>query len=364
MKIIKIIIGKLVYLLFIIVIVYLMILNINNDDDKNDNTRLVVNTNQSVDDLKNGINNIYDAVVYIEVTLENNYRMGSTTSLISGSGFVYKKDNNYAYIITNYHVVNGGNNIVVTFNNGREVNAEILGSDEYLDIAVLRIDSSNIDMIAKMGSSANVDIGDTLFTVGAPLGKDFMGTITKGILSGKNRIVNIEISSGNFLMDTIQTDASINSGNSGGPLCNINGEVIGVNSSKLVGDGIEGMGFAIPIDRVVEVLSYLEQGKEIIRPYLGIQMTDISTLYDSRNNINIEFNTDIKNGIVITYVEEGKAAYNAGLKKGDIIISVNDELVTDTLYFRYLLYKYNIGDDIKIKYYRNNKLEEVVLKLS
>ena len=307
--------------------------------------------------LSAAVEKVYNSSVMVKTNSKNKL-------VGSGSGFVYKVDDKYNYIITNHHVIKSGDGFKVVNYKDEELDAKLLGSDEYLDIAVLRIDSSNIDMIAKMGSSANVDIGDTLFTVGAPLGKDFMGTITKGILSGKNRIVNIEISSGNFLMDTIQTDASINSGNSGGPLCNINGEVIGVNSSKLVGDGIEGMGFAIPIDRVVEVLSYLEQGKEIIRPYLGIQMTDISTLYDSRNNINIEFNTDIKNGIVITYVEEGKAAYNAGLKKGDIIISVNDELVTDTLYFRYLLYKYNIGDDIKIKYYRNNKLEEVVLKLS
>lgn len=335
-----------------------------NSDKIIENSKVVSKTLNETSDLKEAINNVYNATVYIEVTSQRNTMMGVSNITSSGSGFVYKKDDNYGYIITNYHVVDGASDIVVTYNDGTEVSAKIAGSDEYSDIAVLLVDSSSVLQVAEIGTSSNVEIGDTLFTVGAPLGKDYMGTITQGILSGKNRMVEVEISSGSFLMETLQTDASINSGNSGGPLCNILGQVIGVNSSKLVGEGIEGMGFAIPIDSVMTIIDDLESGKEISRPYLGIQMTDISTLYNSQYRYNITIGGDIKYGVVLTYVEEGKPASNAGLQVGDVIVEMDGEKVEDTSYFRYLLYKHNINESIKVKYYRDNELKESTINLT
>lgn len=359
---------------FIHIFLYLLLIGIifflvsekgeNNNNLSRENISTVVKTIDEESDLKAAINNIYDATVYIEVSIQTSNRMGVSTVGASGSGFVYKKDDKYGYIITNYHVVNGASSIVVTLTDGNEVEAKLLGSDEYSDIAILQIDVANVLEVAQIGTSSSVEIGDTLFTVGAPLGKDYMGTITKGILSGKNRMVEVNLSNGNFLMETLQTDASINSGNSGGPLCNILGEVIGVNSSKLVGDGVEGMGFAIPIDSVMAIIDKLETGEEIVRPYLGIQMIDISSLYNSRNMYNINLNSDIKKGVVLTYVEENKPASIAGLQEGDIIVDVNGNEITDTSYFRYILYKLDINDSVKVKYYRDNELKETTIKLT
>ena len=181
--------------------------------------------------LSTSINKIYDAVVVIQT-----YRNGKLNS--SGTGFYYKKDDKKGYIITNYHVVEDGDSIKVTNTSDVESQATLLGSDEYLDIAVLSVDVSNVIKVAELGDSSKVNVGDTVFTVGSPLGIKYMGTVTKGILSGKNRQVTVKLSNGSFIMDVLQTDAAINPGNSGGPLLNINGEVIGVTSLKLVQDEI------------------------------------------------------------------------------------------------------------------------------
>ena len=215
-------------------------------------------TLEEVSDLKTAINNVYESAVYIEVT-------GSRTSS-SGSGFVYKTDDNYGYILTNYHVINNGKKFLVTFANGDEVEASLVSGDEYYDIAVLKVSKDKIIKVATLGNSSTLELGDTVFTVGAPLGKEYMGTITKGIVSGINRMVSVELSSGSYLMEVIQTDASINSGNSGGPICNIRGEVIGITSSKLVGSGVEGMGIAIPINTVNEMINNIENGETLTRP--------------------------------------------------------------------------------------------------
>lgn len=355
-------IYTIVLFLMSIIIIYFVI---NDDRDKTiENSQIVSKTLNETSDLKTAINKVYDATVYIEVTNQQNTMMGVSYMTHSGSGFVYKKDDNYGYIITNYHVVEGASEIVITYNDGTEVTAKIAGSDEYSDIAVLLVEPSSVLQVAEIGTSSTVEIGDTLFTVGAPLGKEYMGTITQGILSGKNRMVEIEISSGSFLMETLQTDASINSGNSGGPLCNILGQVIGVNSSKLVGDGVEGMGFAIPIDSVMAIIEEMETGREINRPYLGIQMTDISTLYNSQYRYNITIGGDIKYGVVLTYVEEGKPASNGGLQAGDVIVEMDGQKIEDVSYFRYLLYKHSINDKIKVKYYRDNILKETTIDLA
>ena len=305
----------------------------------------VSKTTEEISDFKDAINNIYDATVYIET---QSFKMRSSSS---GSGFVYKKDDNYGYIITNYHVVEGSDDISITFMDGSECSAEVIGMDEYSDIAILRVDVKYVLQVAKIGSSSNVTVGDTVFTVGAPMGKDFIGTITKGILSGKNRMVSVRIATGEYLIETLQTDASINSGNSGGPLCNIAGEVIGVNSSKLKGTGIEGMGFAIPIDNVITILEDLEQGRKISRPYLGVQMADVYA-------DNFEY------GVMLVAVEQDMPASDAGLKRGDVIVEIDGEQVKSSSYLRLYLYKHNINDKVKIKYYRDNEIKEAEITLS
>ena len=328
------------------------------------NEKVVRTTVKEESDLKEAISKVYNSSVYIEVTAETESFMGKSMQEASGSGFVYKKDDKNAYILTNYHVIDGAKKIVVTYMNGTETEATVVGSDEYSDIAVLKVDAKTVLSVAEIGSSAEVELGDTLFTVGAPLGKEYMGSVTKGILSGKNRMVGVELSSGSYLMEALQIDAAINSGNSGGALCNIKGQVIGVTSSKLVGEGVEGMGFAIPMDTVNSIINDLEQGKKIERPYVGVQVVDIDNSFQLQYYYNVKINSDVDFGAIIAYVEDGKPADKAGLKVGDIIIEMDGAKVKDSSHFRYNLYKHKINDKIKIKYYRDNKIEETTITLS
>ena len=295
------------------------------------------------DTLETAIAKMYNSVVVIE-----GYAMGEVVS--SGSGFVYKMDSTYGYILTNNHVVENCNSVKILNNNHMEVVATVLGTDVYLDIAVLRINKEDVISVAALGKSSEMSIGDTVFTVGAPYGREYIGTVTKGIISGLNREVSVKLSNGNYIMSVLQTDAAINPGNSGGPLVNINGEVIGINSLKLVKDEIEGMGFAIPIEEVQIYLERLESGQKIERPVIGLELMDIGK---QLSQYQIKIDPKIKEGAVIYSVFENSPAARAGLKKGDVIISVDGVSVSDVTHFRYLLYKHNIGDKIIIEYNRN-----------
>ena len=320
-------------------------------ENNNKNNVTITETNT----IKTAINEIYDAVVVVE-TYKNN------TLYSTGTGFVYKEDDENGYLITNHHVIENGNKFVITLSEGEETEATLLGSDEYSDIAVLKIPKESVKQVAKLGESSNMEIGDTVFTVGSPMGKEYMGTVTKGILSGKNRTVKVTSGNNGLILEVLQTDAAINPGNSGGPLVNINGEVIGVNSMKLVEDRIEGMGFAIPMEIVTTLIDKLEKGQKIERPLIGIEMADIDstfTLY--RQGIIVP--EDIEQGVVVVKVSDNYPAGKAGLKKGDIILSINDTQIEDSIHFKYLLYKYNIGDEITIKYYRDKKIQETKIKL-
>lgn len=207
------------------------------------------------DTIQPAIEKIYDAVVLVE-SYKGNALIGT------GTGFVYKKDDKNGYIITNHHVIENASSVKVISTNGKTSEVKILGSDIYADIAVLSIDAKDVLKVAEIGESTKLKLGDTLFTVGSPLGSEYMGTVTKGILSGKDRTVSVNLANGKFMMEVLQTDAAINPGNSGGPLVNINGEVIGVNSLKLVEDEIEGMGFAIPIEIAMSAAETLEKVKK------------------------------------------------------------------------------------------------------
>lgn len=309
------------------------------------------------DTIKTGVEKIYDAVVVIE-SYKGNKLAGS------GTGFVYKKDDKKGYIITNYHVISGATSLKVVNANNESVDATLLGGDQYEDIAVLSINKDAVLGVAEIGSSEESSIGDTLFTVGTPVGSEYMGTVTKGILSGKNRTVTVDLdNNGSYMMQVLQTDAAINPGNSGGPLCNINGEVIGVNSLKLVQDTIEGMGFAIPIELVMTSIDRLEKGKEIVRPVLGIESLDVDNTYALYRN-NILLDEDIDNGVVIINVLADSPAANAKLTKGDVILEIEGNKITDSAHLKYILYKYTIGDTIKILYYRDGKINEAKILLT
>lgn len=336
----------------IIVLKYIPQNQKQNGQTQGEQTSKTVNITET-NTLKSAIEKIYNAVVLVETNKNN-------TTISTGTGFIYKKDEKQGYIITNHHVIEGGEKYKITLINGEEVDATLLGSDEYSDIAVLSIPQEAVTQVAQLGTSTSTEIGDTVFAVGSPLGKEYMGTVTKGILSGKERTVTITSTS--QMIEVLQTDAAINPGNSGGPLVNINGEVIGVTSMKLVQSEIEGMGFAIPIELVNSLLERLETGQKIERPLIGIEMTDVSnTYYLYRKGIIVP--EEIETGVVITKINDNYPAQQAGLEKGDIVLSINDTEIEDSAHFKYLLYKYKVGDTIKIKYMRNNKIHETNIKL-
>ena len=308
------------------------------------------------DTIAPAVNKVYDSVVTV---LNYGNQLQAT-----GTGFVYKTDDKYGYILTNNHVISGSKKIEVTNTENVTVEATILGSDEYADLAVLRVDKSFVLQVATLGNSTDSEIGDTVFAVGTPVDVKYAGSVTKGIISGKNRMVNVTLDDGGaFMMEVIQTNTAINPGNSGGPLVNINGEVIGINTLKLVEDEIEGMGFAIPIEMATSVLDRLESGEEIERPLLGVSMVDANNQY-ALFSYKVYLDKDYEKGVVVIDVEKDSPAGVAGLQKDDVILKINDVEIEDTTHLKYILYKYSVGDTVKLEYERDGKTNTVEVKLN
>lgn len=307
---------------------------------------------------------VYDATVTVTTYKEKN-------AVSTGTGFVYKVDGSTAYVMTNNHVVSGGDTAKVTYSDGTTAETKILGGDTYADIAVLTVASSSIKQVATIGKTENLRLGDTTFAVGAPLGNTYSGTVTKGIISGKDRLVEVSFSgtTSDYYMKVIQTDAALNPGNSGGPLCNINGEVIGVNSLKLTQEqtstssySVEGMGFAIPIEDALYYAELIEEGGAVKRPYIGISMLDITnSFYLWQAGITLP--KDIDTGVAVVEVVASSPAAKSGLQKGDIIIKLNDEKIASVAKLRYELYKHEPGDKIDITYNRDGKEYSTQIKL-
>ena len=309
--------------------------------------------------IADSVSKVYDAVVVVEGF--NNGQLVST-----GTGFVYKENGNNAYIMTNNHVISGCDSVEVIFSDNSEASVRVMGSEVYSDIAVLSVERDKILSIASMGDTESLRVGDTLFTVGSPEGVDYAGTVTKGILSGRDRLVAVALSGSNtsdYYMKVIQTDAAINPGNSGGPICNINGEVVGITNMKLVNDDVEGMGFAIPIEDALFYAATLETGNQVVRPYFGISMIDITDSYYLWQ-YGISVPNDIEEGVAIIEVVSGSPADRAGLRRGDIIVSLGEDDVSSVAEFRYALYKHNVGDEVEVKYVRNGNEDTVRVKLT
>ena len=301
--------------------------------------------------IEDAIENIYDSVVTVE-SYSNNQNIGS------GTGFVYKTDDNKGYILTNHHVIASADKIEVITGSNENVEVDLLGSDEYTDIAVLSIDKDKVTKVAKLGDSDTTSLGSTVIAVGSPMGSDYSGSITRGIISGKDRMIE----SDSIITKVLQTDAAINPGNSGGPLVNLAGEVIGITSMKLATEEIEGMGFAIPINDVKNYLEYIEKGKEIPRPSIGISVINASDRY-SLYRSGLNYKSKVTSGVVIADTVSGASAQKAGLQVGDIITKFDDKEIKDVSTLRYYLYQYKTGDTIKVTYVRNEKEETLDMKL-
>lgn len=310
---------------------------------------------------------IADAVdkVYNSVVVVTNYKDDKAQA--SGSGFVYKNTNDHSYIITNHHVIADGNKFEVTYTDGTVVTSELIGSDQYSDIAILKVEKKDDTNQVVFGKTNELRVGDTTFTVGAPLDFTYSWTVTRGIISGKERHVEVSLSNAygdDYVMNVIQTDAAVNSGNSGGPLCNSNGEVIGVINAKIKSTGVEGMGFAIPIETAVEKAEQIIEGESTDYPFLGISMASVEDV-KSEPKYNKYFDSEtVKKGVMVIDVQKNSAAESAKLKTGDVIIKINDATITNVAFLRYELYKYKIGDNINVTYIREGKEYTVSVKLT
>lgn len=308
--------------------------------------------------ISSSVDKVYDSTVVVSA-----YSNGKQIS--TGTGFIYKKAKGMAFIITNNHVIDGADKAQIEFNsNDKKIDAKIVGGDKYADIAVLTIDDSNEYKPVEIGDNETLNLGDTIFTVGTPMGSSYKGTVTKGILSGKDRMVEVNVSGNmaDYYMKVIQIDAAVNPGNSGGPLCDVSGKVIGVISLKIVEDTVEGMGFAIPIEDALNYASIIEEGGQISRPYIGISMADLSQEYLLWQN-RITIPEEVEEGIAVITVEDGSPANKAGLKKGDIIVKLGGEDTRSLAEFRYELYKHNVGEKVEVEFYRGGKLQKATITL-
>ena len=279
-----------------------------------------------------------------------------------GSGVIYKTDGDSSYVVTNNHVIEGSDAIEVLMKDGTKVEAELVGADSWTDLAVLKISSENVTTVAEFGDSDLLNVGEPAIAIGSPLGTNYASSVTSGIISAKNRSVPADIDgdgAADWEMTAIQTDAAINPGNSGGALVNIAGQVIGINSMKISSDTVEGMGFAIPSNDVVEIIAELEANGEVVRPVLGISLLDLSQISEQQQSAVLELPDDVNSGVVVAQVEAGSAAEQGGLEQYDVIVGFNGEEITDTIELRQAIYSTDVGQEVEIEVYRGGELVTV-----
>lgn len=289
-----------------------------------------------------------------------------------GSGVIYKKEGNTAYLVTNTHVIAGAEKIDIQLASGEKVEGELVGSDTYSDIAVIKISSDKVTTVASFADSDSINVGETAIAIGSPLGSIYSNSVTQGIVSSLSRTVTSQSEDGQTIStNAIQTDTAINPGNSGGPLINIQGQVIGINSSKITSISasmsssvsVEGMGFAIPSNDVVTIINQLEENGKVIRPALGVHMVNLTDLSTSQLEKAGLSNTDLTYGVVIVSTQAGLPA-DGKFQQYDVITAIDGDIIETKSDLQSALYKHSIGDTIEVTYYRNGKEASVSIKLT
>ena len=346
--------------------------------DNNDSNDGVISNNKNIGkiqqsvsvDVSSSVTGAYekagDAVVGVTNIQEVSF-YSQTGEAGTGSGVVYKKDNGKAYIVTNHHVIEGASTIEVTLADGTKVNAKVLGSDVWTDLAVLEVDGSVVKTVAEFGDSEALKPGEPVIAIGNPLGLQFSGSVTQGIISGLERTIEIDINEDGIVdwnSEVIQTDAAINPGNSGGALVNLQGQVVGINSMKIAENAVEGIGLAIPINSAIPIIEDIETYGEVKRPYLGVSIAPVNQITQYHRENTFKLPSDVTEGVAIIEVEPSSPASQAGLKQYDVIIAMDDEKIADLASFRTHLYESKkIGDQLDITVYRNGNKETITLTL-
>ena len=323
-------------------------------------------TSEAVDKVKNAVVSV---ITYSDSSNQGLFeKEDNSDSQISseGSGVIYKKEGKYAYLVTNTHVINGAKKVDILLADGNKVPGEVVGSDVYSDIAVVRISADKAKAVAEFGDSNQLTVGETAIAIGSPLGTDYANSVTQGIISSQGRNVKLKADNGqNISTRALQTDAAINPGNSGGPLINIQGQVIGITSSKISNNGqtsVEGMGFAIPANDVVNIIKQLEEKGKVVRPALGIQMMDLSNLSTSDLS-QLKLPEKISGGVLVRSTLENMPASDK-LQRYDVITKIDDTTIESTADLQSALYSHQINDTIKVTFYRDGKQQTTSIKLT
>ncbi|WP_080875384.1 S1C family serine protease [Oceanobacillus timonensis] len=331
-----------------------------------DTSESIVPTIASDDaDVSTDISEVSQAVVGI-INMQQQSLWDDSEEAGTGSGIVYKKENGKAYVITNNHVVEGAEQLQVALDDEHQVDATVLGTDALTDLAVLEIDGEYVDTVANMGSDEDAEVGETVMAIGNPLGMEFNNSVTRGIISGLNRNVEVDTNGDgapDWVTEVLQTDAAINPGNSGGALVNENGDVIGINSMKISQSQVEGIGFAIPIDEALPIIDKLETDGEVSRPLIGISTAPLSQVPPEYQQ-EISLPEDIEGGMVVANVQSGSPADNADLQQFDVITKINGNPVTSIIDLRKELFDQGqAGEHVEIEFARDGELHSITLKM-
>lgn len=363
-------------------------LNANNNSIKDSaKTETKKRDYEVTSDVSNAVEKVQDAVVSV-VNLQKKEQLndfgrffgdesaqGQTDSeedaleaSSEGSGVIYRKDGKTAYIVTNNHVVEDSDGLEVLLNDGTKLTANLIGRDSYTDLAVLSIPSKDVKVAAEFGDSDTLKVGEPAIAIGSPLGSVYANSATQGIISAKNREITNQTEKGEPVsINALQTDAAINPGNSGGLLINIAGQVIGINSIKIAaasnGVSAEGMGFSIPSNDVVAIISQLEKDGKVSRPSLGITMSDLALITKESQEKVLKVPNDLTGGVIIRSVDAATPAEKAGLKQYDVIVAIDGTAIETGTDLQSLLYKKKVGDKIEVTFYRGSEKKTTTVDL-
>lgn len=338
-------------------------------------TEVETATTQAVKTIQNAVVSVvnyktqYGSSTYSQM-FGNSQADSSSSQLVvygEGSGVIYKKDQQAAYIVTNTHVVEGAEKLEIILANGNRLDGELVGSDTYSDLAVIKISSEGIDTIGQFADSSHLTLGEPAIAIGSPLGSQYANSVTEGIVSGLSRTVTSTNDYGETIStNAIQTDAAINQGNSGGPLINIKGQIIGINSSKITSSrtqvAVEGMGFAIPSNDVMAIINQLEEHGQVIRPAIGINMVNLAEVSTAIYE-DLEIPSDVISGIIVADVQEDMPA-DGKLEQYDVITDINGETIYSASDLQSILYKHQLGDTITVTFYRKKEKMTVDITLT
>jgi serine protease Do len=315
-----------------------------------------VNVNDGV---VSAVNKVKAAIVGVAnyQNVSDFFNQNQTKETGEGSGIIFDQQ---GYVVTNNHVVEGASTVEVLLPDGRKTKATVVGTDKYSDLAVLQIPKNYVTGVASFGDSDKLQVGEPAIAIGNPLGHDFSQTVTVGVISALKRSMPVtdEQTGAQLATETyLQTDAAINPGNSGGALVNVAGQVIGINSAKIASTGVEGMGFAIPINEARPVIDDLIKYGHVNYPALGISAEDVSQLPSE-----VVPQLPVDYGVIVAQVSSSSAK-QAGLKRGDVIVAINDDKVQDSVSLHTLLNKYKVGDTVHVTIYRGGSKKTLSIKL-